>query len=96
MRLAAQLGQLGVDTQRAALDGALFNNPPFFGTSISEVVSSATGGWNGNRAAVAFSTGPWFHRGGISTTVDGGEFASAWANGGEYNYTSHRTILLGY
>ena len=93
--------QLGVDDQRAVMDGRLINKPIFFGSALAETLSAATGnaGWGNDRSTSVRSTHPWFMRGGHANLGgNAGIHAHGWADavGGVQASVSHRTILLGY
>ncbi|MCL2002009.1 hypothetical protein FWG76_01225 [Candidatus Saccharibacteria bacterium] len=82
-------------------NGRLSNNPLFFGTALAETISNNlanVGGWNGDRANNVYSAAAYSLRGGRIDLglIDSGIFAFGTSAGGSQNFSSHRTILLGY
>jgi hypothetical protein len=89
-----------VNNVSAITNGALADNPRFFGSATAEVISRASidGGWNGDRQYSIYSDTPWLIGGGRSSlgTTTAGVFSIHGAAGGVNQHASHRTILSGY
>jgi hypothetical protein len=88
-----------VDDYVAIRNGALANNPLFFGSNTSEAIGAANsyGGWNGDIVDSARSGAPWFFRGADSSYgAYAGMVAFNDGAGGVNNDRGHRTILSGY
>ncbi|MCL2001999.1 hypothetical protein FWG76_01160 [Candidatus Saccharibacteria bacterium] len=100
LKIWLTLTQLGVNASNVIYNGKFANNPLFFGTAISEIISLADfgGGWNNDLVHSISSTIPWFMRGADYAIYpnSSGIFAFIRADGSASPQNSHRTILLGY
>ena len=91
-----------MDNTSAIRSGGLEDNPLFFGSSTSEIISlaGATGNWNGDWNNSVYAAQSWFKLGGLSDEASSAGVFTFWRDpGGGTQYifaNSHRTILLGY
>jgi hypothetical protein len=96
---SADFTQLGVNSDVAIRNGGLADNPLFFGSATSEILSAndLRGSWNRDQAYPVISSYSFFTRGGPANYgTDTGAVAFSRSNGVASATAGHRTILSGY